>query len=68
VLQRIAEDTGGRFYTPEDVATLPEDITVTGAGVTLAEEHDLWDMPILFLLMILLMAAEWGYRKVRGLV
>jgi len=68
VLQRIADDTGGRFYTPEDVSALPEDITVTGAGVTLAEEHDLWDMPILFLLMILLMGAEWGYRKVRGLV
>jgi uncharacterized membrane protein len=68
VLERIAEDTGGRFYTPEEVATLPEDITVTGAGVTLAEEHDLWDMPALFLLMILLMAAEWGFRRVRGLV
>jgi hypothetical protein len=68
VLQRIAEDTGGRFYTPDQVATLPEDITVTGAGVTLAEEHDLWDMPALFLLMILLMGAEWGYRRVRGLV
>jgi hypothetical protein len=68
VLQRIADDTGGRFYTPDQVATLPEDITVTGAGVTLAEEHDLWDMPALFLLMILLMAAEWGYRRVRGLV
>jgi hypothetical protein len=68
LLQRIAEDTGGRFYTPDEVATLPEDITVTGAGVTLAEEHDLWDMPALFLLMILLMAAEWGFRRVRGLV
>jgi hypothetical protein len=68
VLQRIADDTGGRFYTPDQVATLPEDITVTGAGVTLAEEHDLWDMPALFLLMILLMGAEWGYRRVRGLV
>ncbi|MEQ1857214.1 MAG: hypothetical protein ABL963_12115 [Longimicrobiales bacterium] len=68
VLQRIADDTGGRFYTAENVSTLPEDITVTGAGVTLAEEHDLWDMPALFLLMLLLMGAEWGYRRIRGLV
>ncbi len=68
VLRRIAQETGGRFYTPEDVATLPEDITVTGAGVTLVEENDLWDMPVLFLLMLLLMGAEWGYRRVRGLV
>jgi len=68
VLQRIADDTGGRFYTADNVSTLPEDITVTGAGVTLAEEHDLWDMPALFLLMLLLMGAEWGYRRIRGLI
>ena len=68
LLQRIAEDTGGRFYTRADVSTLPDDITITGAGVTLAEELDLWDMPALFLLMVLLMGAEWGYRRIRGLV
>jgi uncharacterized membrane protein len=68
VLQRIADDTGGRFYTADDVSTLPEDITVTGAGVTLAEEHDLWDMPALFLLMLMFMGAEWGFRRIRGLI
>ena len=68
LLQRIAEDTGGQFYTRDDVASLPEDITISGAGVTLTEELDLWDMPGLFLLMLLLMGAEWGYRRIRGLV
>jgi uncharacterized membrane protein len=68
VLRRIASETGGQFYTPQTVSTLPEDITVTGAGVTLVEEHDLWDMPALFLLLLLLMGAEWGYRRIRGLV
>lgn len=68
VLRRIADETGGQFYTPEDVATLPEDITISGAGVTLSEEHDLWDMPVLFLTLLLLMGAEWAYRRVRGLV
>jgi len=67
-LQRIAEETGGQYYTPDDVASLPEDISVTGAGVTLVEERDLWDMPVLFLLMLLFMGAEWGYRRKRGLV
>ncbi len=68
LLRRIATDTGGRFYTPETVGTLPEDITISGGGVTLVEEHDLWDMPLLFLAMLLLMGAEWGFRRVRGLV
>jgi len=68
LLRRLADETGGRFYTPETVSQLPDDITISGAGVTLVEERDLWDMPVLFLLMLLLMAAEWGFRRVRGLI
>ncbi len=68
LLQRIADDTGGQFYTPDDVSSLPDDITISGAGVTLSQQLDLWDMPALFLLMLLLMGAEWGYRRIRGLV
>lgn len=68
LLRRVAEDTGGRFYTPETVGSLPEDITISGAGVTLVEEHDLWDMPAIFLLMLVLMGAEWAFRRVRGMV
>lgn len=68
LLRRVADETGGRFYTPQTVSTLPEDITISGAGVTLVEEHDLWDMPAFFLLALLLMGAEWGFRRVRGLV
>jgi uncharacterized membrane protein len=67
-LNRVADQTGGLFYTPETVSTLPEDIGLTGAGVTLTEERDLWDMPILLLLVLGLMGAEWGYRRKRGLV
>jgi uncharacterized membrane protein len=68
LLQRVADDTGGQFYTRESVSSLPEDITISGAGVTLVEQLDLWDMPALFLLMLLMMGAEWGYRRIRGLV
>lgn len=68
LLERIATETGGQAYTPQSVGTLPEDIAVTGAGVTLVEERDLWDMPALFLLILLVMGAEWGFRRIRGLV
>jgi uncharacterized membrane protein len=67
-LRRIADETGGRFYTPDNVETLPDDITITGAGVTLVEQMSLWDMPFLFFLMLTLMGAEWGFRRLRGLV
>jgi hypothetical protein len=67
LLKRIAEETGGRFFRAADVASLPEAISYSGKGVTVVEERELWDMPALFLLLIGLVSAEWGYRRVRGL-
>jgi hypothetical protein len=67
LLRRVAEETGGRFFTPETVSSLPEAISLSGRGVTVVEERELWDMPILFILMIGCVAAEWGYRRARGL-
>jgi hypothetical protein len=68
LLRRLADETGGRFYTPETVGDLPEDIRYTGAGVTLTEERDLWDMPAILLVLLALLGAEWGFRRFRGLV
>jgi uncharacterized membrane protein len=67
LLKRIAAETEGRFYTPSSVAALPEDLTLSRRGVTVVREMDLWDMPIMFVILVLLMSAEWGYRKRRGL-
>ena len=67
LLKRIAEDTGGRFFTPANAASLPEAISYSGRGVTVVEERELWDMPALFLALVGLVAAEWGYRRMRGL-
>jgi uncharacterized membrane protein len=66
-LRRIAEDTGGKFYTPETMSALPEDLKYTGRGVTTVEERDLWHMPIVLLLLIALTGAEWAYRRAVGL-
>jgi hypothetical protein len=67
-LRRIAEETGGRFYAARDVAAMPEDVRYSGRGVTTVEERDLWHMPIVLGLILLLMCAEWGYRRAVGLV
>ncbi len=66
-LQRIAEETGGRFYTPETVNGMPEDLRYTGRGVTTIEERELWHMPIVLIVLVGLMCAEWGYRRAVGL-
>ena len=67
LLQRVADETGGRFYTPGTVADLPDDVRYVGGGVTVVEERDLWDMPVLLLLLVSLVLGEWGYRRFRGL-
>jgi hypothetical protein len=68
LLRQIADETGGRFYTPDDVATLPEDVSLTESGTTIIEERGLWDMPAIFLLLLGLVGTEWAYRRRRGLV
>ena len=66
-LRRIADETGGRFYDPSNTSTLADDLRYTGRGVTTVEEHELWHMPIVLLLLVGLLCAEWGYRRVVGL-
>ena len=66
-LRRIAEETGGRFYTPDALPALPEDVRYAGRGVTSVEERELWHMPIVLMLLVGLVCAEWGYRRAVGL-
>ncbi len=67
LLERVAEDTGGHFFTAENANGLAEAINFSGRGVTVVEERDLWDMPIILLCLLALIGAEWGYRRSRGL-
>ena len=67
LLQRIARETGGKYYPIGDLARLPDDVLLTRSGITAHESRDLWDMPIVLLLLLVLLGAEWGYRRWRGL-
>jgi uncharacterized membrane protein len=63
LLQRIADDTGGRFYKADAVSTLADDLKYSGRGVTAVEERDLWHMPVLLIALVLLVCTEWGLRR-----
>jgi hypothetical protein len=67
LLKRIADETGGKFYTPATAGKLAEDVALSKHGVTVVNQMDLWDMPAVLLLLIALLASEWAYRKLRGL-
>jgi uncharacterized membrane protein len=66
-LRRIADETGGRFYTMADAPKLAQDVQYSGRGVTTTEERDLWHMPIVLFLILGLVCAEWAYRRAVGL-
>lgn len=67
LLTRMARETGGKSYTPSTVGSLPDDAMYTRSGATITRREDLWDMPVVFVLLVTLMGAEWGWRRWRGL-
>ena len=67
LLRQVARETGGHYYPLSQAARLAEDVNFTESGVTQRDSHDLWDMPIVFLLLVTLLGAEWFYRRRRGL-
>jgi hypothetical protein len=67
LLRRVAQETGGRYVPLADAARLLEDVQYTESGVVVREARDLWDMPAVFLLVALLLGAEWIWRRWRGL-
>ena len=68
LLEKLAEQTGGRYYTAANAARLPEEISYSEAGITTRETKDLWDMPVVFLLALLLRGSEWVLRRRWGAV
>ncbi|MGE3525811.1 MAG: glutamine amidotransferase, partial [Gemmatimonadales bacterium] len=66
-LRSLAAETGGRFYTADDLDKLAEDVQYTEAGTTVRETRDLWDAPVIFLLLLGLIGAEWTLRRKWGL-
>jgi hypothetical protein len=63
LLEQIARDTGGKYYTLETLRQLPEDLRFIKNEASATEELDLWDLPVNFLIIFMLLAAEWIARK-----
>jgi hypothetical protein len=68
LLTRLAAQTGGRYWRPQDLGDLPDEIVYSEAGVTTRETHELWNMPAIFFALILLRASEWLLRRKWGVV
>ncbi len=67
LLQRIAAATGGEFHRAADAARAVAALGASERGSRALVRLELWDMPILFVLLVVLLGAEWIYRRLRGL-
>jgi uncharacterized membrane protein len=68
LLEKLSEQTGGRYYRPQDASKLAGEISYSEAGITSRETRDLWDMPIVFLLALCMRSSEWLLRRKWGVV
>ncbi len=68
LLEKLAADTGGRYWKENELNRLPNDISYSEAGIAVHDTKELWDMPIVFLLLLSLMGGEWLLRRKWGVV
>ncbi len=68
LLEQLASQTGGRYWKPSDLKNLPRDISYSEAGVSVRSTRELWDMPIVFLLLLGLPIGEWLLRRKWGVI
>ena len=66
LLERLAAATGGRYFALGDVEQLPRGRELLRSGQVERQVLDLWSMPIVFLLLLVLKAGEWLLRLVWG--
>jgi hypothetical protein len=68
LLEKLSSETGGRYWRPQELSRLPNEISYSEAGITVRETKDLWNMPAIFLLLLTLKSAEWLLRRRWGVV
>jgi hypothetical protein len=68
LLEQLAADTGGRYWKASHLKDLPRDISYSEAGISVRSTKELWDMPVVFLLLLGLSAAEWLLRRKWGVI
>jgi len=68
LLEQLSSETGGRYWKQSELKDLPQDISYSEAGISVRTTKELWDMPIVFLVLLGLPATEWLLRRKWGVL
>ena len=65
LLEKLSSDTGGRYWSQSELGKLPGEISYSEAGISVRDTKELWNMPIVFLLLLAMVAGN-GWRAGSG--
>ncbi|WP_035359013.1 glutamine amidotransferase [Edaphobacter aggregans] len=68
LLQLLSNETSGRYWEPNAIKDLPNNISYSEAGISVRTTNPLWNMPTVFLVLLSLLSAEWLLRRRWGIV
>jgi len=66
-LQELASQSGGFYYNPSLATDIPLNLKTRKTDSTVMRTEYIWDMPFIFLVVIILLSIEWFYRRRKGL-
>ncbi len=67
-LEQLSSQTGGQCWKPDAIKDLPQNISYSEAGISVRSTNELWNMPIVFLVLLGLSVGEWLLRRRWGVV
>ncbi len=68
LLEQLAAETGGSYWSPQNLSKLASQIPYSEAGITVRNTKPLWNMPAVFFVILLLLFCEWILRRKWGVV
>ena len=66
-LENLVEANNGVYYTPSEFENIPVNVQTRKTSTSIYRNEYLWDMPILFILALIVLSIEWIYRRRKGL-
>lgn len=68
MLKRIAQNSGGKYFTPANFSGLRELLNFPQKYITTKNEFEIWNKPAILVFIIVLLGLEWLLRKRKGML
>ena len=68
LLTDLADNSGGKYYPVAEANQLVNQISLVESATSQIRDIDIWDLPLIFGMILMLLGLEWFLRKRGGLV